>query len=80
MKKKITHKDRVRRHLLDHKTITSWEAITDYGITRLSAVIYDLRHLEGLAISSKRISAKNRYGEPTSFVKYVLEDKQQRLF
>ena len=30
-------------HLLKNKTITSWESITKYRITRLSAIIYNLR-------------------------------------
>lgn len=30
-------------HLLKKGTITSWESITKYRITRLSAVIYNLR-------------------------------------
>lgn len=35
----------VLRHLKQHRHITSWEAITKYHITRLSAKIYNLRQL-----------------------------------
>lgn len=35
----------VLRHLKQHGHITSWEAITKYHITRLSAKIYNLRQL-----------------------------------
>lgn len=38
-----TQKDQVIKHLKKFKSITSWEAIQEYGITRLSAVIYDLK-------------------------------------
>ena len=43
MKKQITQDDRVLRHLEENDGITSWEAIKEYGITRLSAVIFRLR-------------------------------------
>jgi len=46
-------------HLLAHQTITSWEAIQKYGITRLSGYIYLLKE-KGFKIDtvSKR-NAKN---------------------
>ena len=33
----------VLAHLQKHKSITSWEAIQEYGATRLSDIIYRLR-------------------------------------
>ena len=42
----------VLKHLNEFKTITSWEAIEKYRITRLSAIIHTLRHEKGLIISS----------------------------
>jgi len=42
----------VLRHLKQHRHITSWEAITKYHITRLSAKIYNLRQL-GYNITSQ---------------------------
>lgn len=33
----------VENYLKENKTITSWEAFEIYGITRLSAYIYELR-------------------------------------
>lgn len=41
----------VLRHLKQHRHITSWEAITKYHITRLSAKIYNLRE-QGYTINS----------------------------
>ena len=41
--KELTQEDRVLRHLKQIGHITSWEAIKEYGITRLSAKIYNLR-------------------------------------
>ena len=34
---------KVRNHLITKKSITSWEAITLYKATRLSAIIFDLK-------------------------------------
>lgn len=68
-----THYDRVLKHLTDFGSITSLEAFKDYGITRLSAIIYDLRK-DGYNISSQKISCKNRYGKVVYFANYILED------
>lgn len=71
--KKITQKDRVLQHLRDYGSITTWESFQDYGITRLSAVIFDLIHKFGIPIDgSERVSKKNRYGEKVSCTKYKL--------
>jgi hypothetical protein len=68
----MTQKDRVLRHLQDCGSITTWEAIQDYGITRLSQMILLLRQ-EGLQIDDEWLSSKNRYGEAARFKKYILE-------
>ena len=47
---KKTQKDRIRRHLLKGRSITPMLAIIMFRCTRLSAVIYDLRHEEGIPI------------------------------
>lgn len=68
---KTTQCERVLRHLIDFGTITSWEAIQEYGILRLASRINDLRR-EGYNITSERRSGKNRYGEKTHFTIYRL--------
>ncbi len=68
----MTQKDRVLRHLQDYGSITTWEAIQDYGITRLSQMILLLRQ-QGLNVQDEWLSAKNRYGEQARFKKYILE-------
>ena len=71
--KKVTQKDRVLQHLRDYGSITTWESFQDYGITRLSAVIFDLIHKFDIPIDcSERVSKKNRYGEKVSCTKYKL--------
>lgn len=62
-----TQLQEVRKHLNTFKSITSWEAITKYRITRLSAYILILRK-KGMRIKSKRMEGglnKNWYTKYT---------------
>lgn len=60
----------VGKYIKEHKRgITSMEAF-DFGITRLSAVIFELRDM-GYNIESVRQKCKNRYGHNTNYVRYV---------
>lgn len=67
--------ERILRHLQDHGKITTKEAFEDYGITRLSGRIFDLRRA-GFRITSTTTAGKNRYGEVTHYTTYRLEGKQ----
>ena len=73
--KKISLQDRVLNYLKENGSITSWEAIREFGATRLSAIIYNLRYKEGLNIITKNVNDKNRYGDPVSYARYYLEEK-----
>ena len=64
-------KVRVLQHLKSHGSLTSMEAFEKYGITRLSAVIFELRKL-GHDIITYDMEGQNRYGEVTRYAKYVL--------
>lgn len=64
-------KVRVLQHLKSHGSLTSMEAFEKYGITRLAAVIFDLREL-GNDIRTLDMEGQNRYGEATRYAKYVL--------
>lgn len=44
-----TQKEQVFNHLKEHGSLTSWDAITRYHITRLSEYIHQLRN-EGLRV------------------------------
>lgn len=68
-----TQKEMVLRHLQDFGSITSWEAIQEYGATRLSGIIYSLRQ-EGYKIISQNEKTINRYGKSVKFAKYTLAD------
>ena len=66
---------RVLDYMDEFGGITSYEAFQDLGITRLSAVVYDLRH-EGINIDSETVHKKNRYGEQTAFSRYFIPKKE----
>ena len=70
---KLTQSQRILRHLQDYGTITTWQAIEDYGITRLSARVFDLKEM-GYKISGEVKSGLNRYGEKVSWKEYRLEE------
>lgn len=70
---KIRMEDMILNHLQDFGSITSWEAIMEYGCTRLSQYIYLLRK-EGYNITSENVTKKNRYDQSVTFSKYKLED------
>ena len=63
--------DRIIRHLSDYGSITSAEAMNEYGIFRLASRIHDLRSA-GFEINGETVAAKNRYGEPTHFSRYTI--------
>ena len=67
----MKQKDRILRHLEDQGSITQWEAIRDYGIMRLGARIWDLKH-DGHNIVTERETSVNRYGEKTAYARYRL--------
>ena len=71
---RLTQCERVLRHLRDYGSITSLEAITEYGILRLASRINDLKNL-GYLITKETGKGKNRYGESTHFAIYKLINK-----
>lgn len=62
----------ILKHLEGNGSITSWEAIKEYGATRLSAIIYNLRNTYDLNIVTETISFIDRYGTPSDYAKYIL--------
>lgn len=67
----MTQCELIMRHLEDYGSITSLEAVTEYGIMRLASRISDLKKM-GAPIEKTMESAKNRYGEPTHYARYSL--------
>lgn len=69
MNSKISKIEQVKKHLLKHKSITSWEAIKAYAITRLAPIIFILKN-RGWRIKSTKMTGKD-----SNFVRYVLTEK-----
>jgi hypothetical protein len=65
--KNLTKFELVKQHLIEFGTIDSWTAITLYKATRLSGIIYVLKHTHGYEIES--IISKDK----THFATYVLK-------
>ena len=70
------NQDKMVLEHLQRKPITTLEAIKLYGVTRLSAVIWRLRHNQKLDVRDRRISVKNRYGRKTSVKQYYIVKEQ----
>lgn len=71
-KKKISSQhNAIIQHLLNYGSITSMEAFSNYGITRLSAIIFNLRH-EGYQIKSELCHSINRQGNHCTYSKYIV--------
>ena len=75
--KKMNKTKAIKLHLEKYGRITTWEAIKEYGATRLSSIIYNLRHNYNMNIISKDIYFTDRYGTESNYVMYVLEQEQE---
>lgn len=72
--KRVTLYDRVENYLKENGSITSWEAIKEFGATRLSAIIYVLRNEREMNIDTIYETGKNRYGDKITYAKYTLKE------
>lgn len=66
-----TTQERVFSFILDNGSITTQQAITELGETRLSARIWELQH-KGILIKSEWKEVKNRYGEKRRVKQYSI--------
>ena len=67
----MTQCEKILRHMEDYGSITSLEAVNEYGIMRLASRISDLKQ-SGVPIRKSMERGKNRYGEATSYARYSL--------
>ena len=69
----MTQKELIINHLkANKKGITSMEAIEKYGATRLSGIIYQLKHKDNLNIVTETEIVKTRYRNATPIARYKL--------
>ena len=69
----MSQKQRVLSYMEEHGSITSLEAFRELGVTRLSAVIFDLKEA-GHIFDTVTESKPNRYGEKSRYARYILKD------
>ena len=70
----MTQCETILRHMEDCGSITSLEAMQEYGIMRLASRITDLKKV-GYPIRREMVSRKNRYGETVTFARYSLSGR-----
>ena len=74
----MTQTSEIKRYLETHKRgITSMDAFRLFGATRLSAIIFNLRHKRGMNIRNERVNFVDRYGTKSHYDIYILEDKEK---
>lgn len=74
----MTQRERILRYLKENpKGITQADAIKYFGAYRLSDVILKLRR-SGYVIETVDEVGKNRYGEPTTYGRYILRGEMKR--
>ena len=69
----MTQCEKILKAMQENGSITSLEAMQEFGIMRLASRINDLKRA-GVNINREMIKSKNRYGEPISYAKYTLVD------
>lgn len=67
-----TYTYQIMQWLKSGRTITSKQAIDEFGCTRLSAVIFRLINDYNLLISKEMVPVKNRNGRWVEIAKYYL--------
>ena len=70
--KKTNKTKEIIKYLENYGSITTYDAFKMFGATRLSAIIYNLRHNYGMNIKNKTIESKDRYGNTCNFDAYIL--------
>lgn len=69
----MTQCEKIVEYIREYGSITTMEAFTVLGITRLASRIHDLQS-EGFNIEREIVKGKNRYGETIHYMKYSLKD------
>lgn len=68
----LSQLEQVMMHLRRRGSITTWQAITEYNITRLSAIIYRLRNEQNMDIVSTLVTTTTKSGNTKRHTIYTL--------
>ena len=69
--------DMIYNYMKENGSITSLDAVREFGCLRLSARIKDLKEA-GVKIISDRETSKNRYGRSVSYARYSLVERADK--
>jgi hypothetical protein len=67
----MSQKERIKKYSYIHHTITPKQAEDKFGVMRLGARIWELKH-DGLNIVTEKAVSTNRYGKKVTYAKYRL--------
>lgn len=73
MKQDMTQHEMILNHIEEYGSISSLEAMKEYGIMRLASRIHDLKK-QGYVFNREVVTAKNRFDDPVRFVRYSLHE------
>lgn len=71
----MNQQEMIIKYMTDFGSITPMEAFWHLGVTRLRAVIYDLKR-EGYVFDEKRETVVNRYGKKVSFKRFWIKENK----
>lgn len=69
----MSQKKKILDYMRSHGSITQSEAFLQLGCTRLASRIWDLKR-DGHNIKKTMVKGKNRFGEPTEYASYSVEE------
>jgi hypothetical protein len=69
----MTQHEQILEYIRQFGSITPMEAYADLGITKLATRISEMRR-KGIRFKIEPVKSKNRFGKPTRFAKYSMED------
>lgn len=69
---KLTQTEKVLAYIKDYGSISTWQAFTDLGITRLASRICDIEK-SGVRVERQTEVATNRYGDKVHYTRYSLK-------
>lgn len=71
----MSQEQRIGDYLKSNGSIEPLTALSELGVYRLSDVILKLRR-KGWDIETVKVKAKNRFGEPCNYAKYLLNEEK----
>lgn len=71
----MTQTNRILQYMRNFGSITPLEALKEFGVLRLGAIIYNLRRA-GFDIETDMVNDIGRYGNKITYARYILKGEQ----